>query len=114
MKAAIRSIVPESLIPGSNNEAEQETTTAAQTETGATETGATETGATETTESKMGDKMKALFYDGPFKVSVKDTDMPKIKHPDDVIIKVTTSCICGSRSYSFSCSSMKLWTFSPD
>ena len=40
--------------------------------------------------------MKALFYDGPFKVSVKETDMPKIKHPDDVIIKVTTSCICGS------------------
>jgi threonine dehydrogenase-like Zn-dependent dehydrogenase len=44
----------------------------------------------------MGEKMKALFYDGPFKVSVKETDMPKIKHPDDVIIKVTTSCICGS------------------
>lgn len=45
----------------------------------------------------MGEKMKALFYDGPFKVSVKETDMPKIKHPDDVIIKVTTSCICGSK-----------------
>jgi threonine dehydrogenase-like Zn-dependent dehydrogenase len=44
----------------------------------------------------MGEKMKALFYDGPFKVSVKEADMPKIKHPDDVIIKVTTSCICGS------------------
>ena len=44
----------------------------------------------------MASKMNALFYDGPFKVSVKETDMPKIKHPDDVIIKVTTSCICGS------------------
>jgi threonine dehydrogenase-like Zn-dependent dehydrogenase len=31
-------------------------------------------------------KMKALHYDGPYKVSVKD----------DVIIKVTTACICGS------------------
>ena len=41
-------------------------------------------------------KMKALFYDGPFKVSVKETDLPKIQHPDDVIIKVTTACICGS------------------
>ncbi|KAF7185232.1 putative zinc-type alcohol dehydrogenase-like protein YbdR [Pseudocercospora fuligena] len=41
-------------------------------------------------------KMKALHYDGPFKVSVKEIDMPKIQHPDDAIIKVTTSCICGS------------------
>ncbi|KAM0722595.1 hypothetical protein Q7P37_002036 [Cladosporium fusiforme] len=41
-------------------------------------------------------KMKALHYDGPFKVSVKEIDLPKIEHPDDVIIKVTTACICGS------------------
>ena len=41
-------------------------------------------------------KMKALHYDGPFKVSVREIDLPKIEHPDDAIIKVTTSCICGS------------------
>jgi hypothetical protein len=41
-------------------------------------------------------KMKALHYDGPFKVSVKEIDLPKIQHPDDVIIKVTTAAICGS------------------
>ena len=41
-------------------------------------------------------KMKALHYDGPFKVSVKEVDLPKIEHPDDAIIKVTTACICGS------------------
>ena len=41
-------------------------------------------------------KMKALHYDGPFEVSVKEIDLPEIKHPDDVIIKVTTACICGS------------------
>jgi hypothetical protein len=41
-------------------------------------------------------KMKALHYDGPYKVSVKEIDLPKIEHPDDVIIKVTTACICGS------------------
>lgn len=40
--------------------------------------------------------MKALHYDGPFKVSVKDIPLPKLEHPDDVIIKVTTACICGS------------------
>lgn len=41
-------------------------------------------------------KMKAVHYEGPFKVSVKEVEIPKIEHPDDVIIKVTTSCICGS------------------
>ena len=41
-------------------------------------------------------KMKALHYDGHFKVSVKEIDLPKIEHPDDVIIKVTTAAICGS------------------
>lgn len=40
--------------------------------------------------------MKALHYDGPFKVSVREIPVPKIEHPDDAIIKVTTSCICGS------------------
>lgn len=40
--------------------------------------------------------MKALHYDGPFKVAVREIDLPKIQHPDDVIIKVTTTCICGS------------------
>lgn len=35
--------------------------------------------------------MKAVHYEGAFKVSVKEVDMPKIQHPDDVIIKVTTA-----------------------
>ena len=42
------------------------------------------------------DKMKAVHYEGPFKVSVKDVELPKIQHPDDVIVKVTTAAICGS------------------
>ena len=40
--------------------------------------------------------MKALHYDGPFKVSIKEIDTPKLQHADDVIVRVTTSCICGS------------------
>jgi len=40
--------------------------------------------------------MKALHYEGPFKVAVKEIPLPKIEHPDDVIIKVTTAAICGS------------------
>ncbi|MCJ1388178.1 hypothetical protein MMC18_001023 [Xylographa bjoerkii] len=40
--------------------------------------------------------MKAVHYEGPFKVSVKEVPYPKIQHPDDAIIKVTTAAICGS------------------
>jgi threonine dehydrogenase-like Zn-dependent dehydrogenase len=43
--------------------------------------------------------MKAVHYEGPFKVSVKDVQRPKIEHPDDAIIKVTTAAICGSDLY---------------
>ncbi|KAK6007927.1 hypothetical protein QM012_004741 [Aureobasidium pullulans] len=41
-------------------------------------------------------QMKAVHYEGPFKVSVKDVPLPKLEHPDDAIIKVTTAAICGS------------------
>merc|ERR1711939_244782 len=40
--------------------------------------------------------MKAVHYDGPFKVAVREIPLPKLEHPDDAIIKVTTTCICGS------------------
>ena len=53
-------------------------------------------------------KMKAVHYEGPFSVSVREIEIPKIQHPDgmkypdgcrmlkltkflDVVIKVTTS-----------------------
>lgn len=41
--------------------------------------------------SNSSSKMKAVHYEGPFKVSVKEVDVPKIEHPDDAIIKVTTA-----------------------
>jgi len=40
--------------------------------------------------------MKVVNYQGPFKVKVEEVEKPKIQHPDDVIIKVTTAAICGS------------------
>ncbi|KAF9254244.1 GroES-like protein [Marasmius fiardii PR-910] len=40
--------------------------------------------------------MRAVVYDKPFHVTVRDVPKPKIAHPDDVIVKITTSCICGS------------------
>lgn len=40
--------------------------------------------------------MKAVCYKGPFSVEVQDVATPSIEHPDDIIVKVTTSAICGS------------------
>ena len=35
--------------------------------------------------------MKALHYEGPFSVSVKSVGKPRIQHPDDVLVRVTTA-----------------------
>ncbi|KAK2616857.1 hypothetical protein QQS21_000235 [Conoideocrella luteorostrata] len=40
--------------------------------------------------------MKAVNYVGPHKVKVEDVEKPKLEHPDDIIVKVTTAAICGS------------------
>ncbi|KAK6820345.1 hypothetical protein RU639_007514 [Aspergillus parasiticus] len=40
--------------------------------------------------------MKAVNYVGPHKVRVQEVEMPKLEHPDDIIVKVTTAAICGS------------------
>lgn len=34
--------------------------------------------------------MNAVHYERPFLVSVREIPVPKIEHPDDVVIKVTT------------------------
>ena len=34
--------------------------------------------------------MKAVNYVGPHKVRVEEVEKPKIEHPDDIIVKVTT------------------------
>src|SRR4051812_29463054 len=40
--------------------------------------------------------MKALVFHKPKDVSVDTVEDPKIKHPADVILKVTATAICGS------------------
>ena len=40
--------------------------------------------------------MRAVVYKGPFQVEVDGVPDPKIQHPNDVIVKITSSCICGS------------------
>lgn len=45
--------------------------------------------------------MKAVHYEGPFKVSVKEVKLSTIQHPDDIIVKVTIASICGSDLHSY-------------
>jgi hypothetical protein len=41
-------------------------------------------------------EVKAVVYEEPFKVAVKDVEDPRIQHPNDVLVRVTSSAICGS------------------
>jgi threonine dehydrogenase-like Zn-dependent dehydrogenase len=36
----------------------------------------------------------------PFKVTIEERPIPKVQHPEDAIIKVTTAAICGSDLHS--------------
>ena len=40
--------------------------------------------------------MKAVTFQGPLKLEVKDVPDPRLQEPNDVILKVTTAAICGS------------------
>lgn len=40
--------------------------------------------------------MRALVYNGPRDVSIKQMPDPKIEAPTDVLVKITTTNICGS------------------
>ncbi|KAL8827587.1 MAG: hypothetical protein Q9170_006962, partial [Blastenia crenularia] len=45
--------------------------------------------------------MKAVHYEKPFQVSVREIPIPEIQHPDDVIIKVTTAGMIFQRELLF-------------
>ena len=40
--------------------------------------------------------MRAVVYQKPFEVAVEEVPDPRIEHPDDVIVRITSACICGS------------------
>ena len=40
--------------------------------------------------------MRAVVYKGAFKVAVESVPDPKLQHQNDVIVRITSSCICGS------------------
>jgi glutathione-independent formaldehyde dehydrogenase len=41
-------------------------------------------------------QVKAVVYEKPFSVTVREVEDPQIQHPNDVIVRVTSSAICGS------------------
>lgn len=40
--------------------------------------------------------MRAVTYEGPYRVSVREKPDPRIEHPQDAILKVTCAAVCGS------------------
>ncbi|RKT85342.1 glutathione-independent formaldehyde dehydrogenase [Saccharopolyspora antimicrobica] len=40
--------------------------------------------------------MKAVVYQEPFSVAIGEVDRPSIQHPNDVIVRITSTAICGS------------------
>lgn len=40
--------------------------------------------------------MKAVVYQGPYEIAVQDVADPRIEDPTDVVVRVTTTAICGS------------------
>ncbi|WP_433870070.1 glutathione-independent formaldehyde dehydrogenase [Saccharopolyspora sp. CA-218241] len=40
--------------------------------------------------------MKAVVYQEPFAVAVEEVDRPGLRHPADVVVRVTSTAICGS------------------
>jgi len=45
--------------------------------------------------------MKALVYRGERNVRIEEVDDPKIEKPTDVLVKVTTTNICGSELHMY-------------
>ena len=40
--------------------------------------------------------MNAVVYKGEKEVAVEEVEEPELQHPNDVVVDITTTCICGS------------------
>ena len=50
----------------------------------------------QTTKNLVVKRMKAVVFKGPKEVAVEEVENPKIENPTDVIVKITSSAICGT------------------
>ncbi|KAF4549350.1 Alcohol dehydrogenase GroES-like domain-containing protein 13 [Elsinoe fawcettii] len=49
----------------------------------------------------MANTMKAVIFDGPYKISLQDRPVPTIQEPTDIIVKVAYTALCGSELHVF-------------
>ncbi|EWG55895.1 hypothetical protein FVEG_17618 [Fusarium verticillioides 7600] len=42
------------------------------------------------------DVMKAVVFDGPYKISVQDRPVPHVQNAQDIIVRVNMTALCGS------------------
>ncbi|PSK46054.1 hypothetical protein B9Z65_5022 [Elsinoe australis] len=49
----------------------------------------------------MASTMKAVIFDGPYKISLQDRPIPTIRDPTDIIVKVAYTALCGSELHVF-------------
>ena len=40
--------------------------------------------------------MKAVVYQAPFGIAAENVPDPELQYPNDGIVRITSSCICGS------------------
>ena len=40
--------------------------------------------------------MKAVVYQAPFSIAAENVPDPELQYPNDGIVRITSSCICGS------------------
>jgi threonine dehydrogenase-like Zn-dependent dehydrogenase len=45
--------------------------------------------------------LRALVYEGPYRVRVGDKPVPRVEHPGDAVVRVTRAAICGSDLHLF-------------
>jgi glutathione-independent formaldehyde dehydrogenase len=45
--------------------------------------------------------VRAVVYQEPFEVAVEDVPDPRIEQPNDVIVRITSTCICGSDLHTY-------------
>ena len=45
--------------------------------------------------------MRAVVYRKPFEVAVEEVPDPRIEQPNDVIVRITSACICGHGTWAY-------------
>lgn len=57
--------------------------------------------------------MKAVVFEGVRDVAVKEVQDPKIERDDDILVKVTSTAICGSDLHLIGCIPAMYWATRP-